>query len=132
MRGIAHLRCLSVYDDYHNGHDAYYADTAGYHPPWTPGMSRRRRHSSMGMSMRSRSHYGDSYRRMSNVLIKLRRKGGYRNGVSLGEAMANVRLSGNDDYTFQDLNVDSRGRIILKIRVRTQRSCDMSVSLAGC
>ena len=64
----------------------------------------------------------DSFRRMSGVLIKFRRKGGFRSGVSLGEAMANVRLSGNDSYTFQELNVDSRGRIILKIRVSSRSS----------
>ena len=61
----------------------------------------------------------DSFRRMSGVLIKFRRKGGFRSGITLGEAMANVRLSGNDSYTFHELNVDSRGRIILKIRVRS-------------
>jgi hypothetical protein len=78
-------------------------------------LSRRRRHSSV--SARSRPQL-DSYRRLSSTLIKFRRKGGFRSGISLGEAMASVRLSGNDSYTFHDLNVDSRGRIILKIRVR--------------
>ena len=102
-----------VYDDF-NGRDTYYDDTAGYNTPWTPGMTRRRRHSSV--SMRSRPAL-DSFRRLSSTLIKFRRKGGFRSGVSLGEAMANVRLSGNDSYTFHELNVDSRGRIILKIRV---------------
>lgn len=68
------------------------------------------------MSMRNRPVL-DSFRHMSGVSIKFRRKGGFRSGISLGEAMANVRLSGNDSYYFQDLNVDSRGRIILKIRV---------------
>ena len=103
-----------VYSDGFDGHDAYYDDTAGYSAPWTPGLSRRRRHSSV--SARHRPAL-DSFRRMSNTLIKFRRKGGFRSGISLGEAMASVRLSSNDAYTFQDLNVDSRGRIILKIRV---------------
>jgi hypothetical protein len=66
--------------------------------------------------MRSRPQL-DSFRRASSVLIKFRRKGGFRSGISLGEAMSNVRLSGNDDYTFHHLNVDPRGRIILKMRV---------------
>ena len=104
---------LSVYDGEFDGRDAYYDDTAGHATPWTPGLSRRRRHSSVS---RHRAHY-DNYRAMSGALIKFRRKGGFRSGVSLGEAMSSVRLSGNDSYTFHDLNVDSRGRIILKIRV---------------
>ena len=83
--------------------------------PWTPGLSRRRRHSSVSMRQRPTL---DSFRRLSSTLVKFRRKGGFRSGISLGEAMANVRLSSNDDYTFHDLNVDPRGRIILKIRVR--------------
>ena len=73
------------------------------------------------MSMRSRPHL-DSFRRLSSTIIKFRRKGGFRSGISLGEAMANVRLSGNDDYTFHDLNVDPRGRIILKLRVSATSS----------
>lgn len=61
----------------------------------------------------------DSFRRLSTTLVKFRRKGGFRSGISLGEAMANVRLSGNDSYTFHDLNVDPRGRVILKVKVST-------------
>lgn len=107
----------TAYSDGHayDGRDAYYDETAGYATPWTPGLSRRRRQSSV--SMRSRPQL-DSFRRVSSTLIKFRRKGGFRSGVSLGEAMANVRLSGNDSYTFHELNVDTRGRIILKVRVR--------------
>ncbi|KAF7790096.1 hypothetical protein EIP86_001046 [Pleurotus ostreatoroseus] len=92
-------------------------------------MSRRRRASSV--SMRSRSHYGDSFRRMTNCIVKFRRKGGYRNGVSLGEAMANVRLSGNDDYTFHELNVDGRGRIILKVRWSGYTSMTYEIPVDG-
>lgn len=103
----------TVYDEY-DGHDAYYDDTAGSVAPWTPGLSRRRRHSSVSARSLGR---GASMRMSSTVAVKFRRKGGFRSGITLGEAMASVRLSGNDSYTFHDLNVDSRGRIILKIRV---------------
>ena len=69
--------------------------------------------------MSHRSRHADGYRRYNGngSLIKFRRKGGFRSGVSLGEAMANVRLSGNDSYTFADLAVDHRDRIMLRIRV---------------
>ena len=68
--------------------------------------------------MSHRSRYGmDSHRRYSGTIIKFKRKGGFRSGISLGEAMANVRLSGNDSYTYSDFAVDGRGRIMLKIRV---------------
>lgn len=112
--------CLPGYSEAYDGRDAYYDETAGYSTPWTPGLSRRRRHSSVSMRQRPAL---DSFRRLSSTLIKFRRKGGFRSGISLGEAMANVRLSGNDDYTFHDLNVDPRGRIILKIRVRHISLC---------
>ena len=108
------FRMITVYSDEFDGRDAYYDETSGHSAPWTPGLSRRRRHSSV--SARNRPHM-DTFRRMSNTLIKFRRKGGFRSGISLGEAMSSVRLSGNDAYSFQDLNVDSRGRVILKIRV---------------
>lgn len=106
----------AVYDDY-DGRDGGYFDeaAAGYSAPWTPGLSRRRRQSSV--SARARPQL-DSFRRPSSTLIKFKRKGGFRSGISLGEAMSNVRLSANDAYTYHDLNVDPRGRIILKIRVR--------------
>lgn len=63
----------------------------------------------------------DSHRRWSSTLIKFKRKGGFRSGITLGEAMSNARLSGNDSYSFHDLNVDHRGRILLKIRVSLSR-----------
>ncbi len=107
----------SAYDDLD-----YYADgrqlsiaAPGFGTPY----SGRRRASSM--SHRSR-HPMDSHRRWSSTLIKFKRKGGLRSGISLGEAMSNVRLSGNDSYSFYDLNVDHRGRILLKIRVSPTRT----------
>ena len=59
----------------------------------------------------------DNYRRYSTMMIKFKRKGGFRSGITLGEAMSDAHLSSNHDYTLYDLNADARGRIILKIRV---------------
>ncbi|GJE84924.1 hypothetical protein PsYK624_010000 [Phanerochaete sordida] len=119
-----------AYSDAYDGRDTYYDGdgAAGYQTPWTPGLSRRRRHSSV--SARARPAL-DSFRRGSSTLVKFRRKGGFRSGISLGEAMANVRLSGNDDYTFHDLNVDPRGRIILKIRWSGYSSMTYEIPVDG-
>ena len=40
-----------------------------------------------------------------------------RSGIDLGEAQGNVRLSGNDLYTFHDLHTDDRRRIHLVVQV---------------
>lgn len=68
------------------------------------------------MSYRSRTPGLDGYHTGSSV-IKFKRKGGLRSGITLGEAMSNARLSNNDSYSLYDLNADHRGRIILRIRV---------------
>ena len=52
------------------------------------------------------------------TVVKFKRKGGFRSGITLGEAMSDAHLSSNDYYSLYDLNADARGRIILKIRVR--------------
>jgi len=118
-----------AYSEAYDGRDTYYDEpAAGYSTPWTPGLSRRRRQSSVSMRQRPTL---DSFRRHSSTLIKFRRKGGFRSGVSLGEAMANVRLSGNDDYTFHNLNVDPRGRIILKIRWSGYTSMTYEIPVDG-
>ncbi|EKM59447.1 uncharacterized protein PHACADRAFT_249944 [Phanerochaete carnosa HHB-10118-sp] len=118
-----------AYSDAYDGRDAYYDEgAAGYSTPWTPGLSRRRRHSSV--SARQRPSL-DSFRRPNGTLVKFRRKGGFRSGVSLGEAMANVRMSGNDDYTFHDLNVDPRGRVVLKIRWSGYTSMTYEIPVDG-
>ncbi|KAI0370168.1 hypothetical protein BV20DRAFT_944448 [Pilatotrama ljubarskyi] len=99
-----------AYDDL-DVRDPYYADRA-YGAPYV----RHRRHS---MS-RSLSRMGrptlDGYRRMSSVVIKFKRKGGFRSGITLGEAMSDAHLSNNHDYSVYDLNADARGRIILKVK----------------
>ena len=57
-------------------------------------------------------------RALSGTVVKFKRKGGFRSGITLGEAMSDAHLSSNDYYSLYDLNADARGRIILKIRVR--------------
>ncbi|KZT26883.1 hypothetical protein NEOLEDRAFT_1155272 [Neolentinus lepideus HHB14362 ss-1] len=73
-----------------------------------------RRHSTSS-SYFPRMPMGDSFRRMSTKIVKFKRKGAFRAGVSLGECLRNVRLSGNDSYTLYDLNVDARQRIYMKV-----------------
>jgi len=99
-----------------NIRDSYFPEnyqyaTSGYSTPYAPHLTRRR----SSMSRRSRLPL-DGYRRMSSTLLKFKRKGGFRSGITLGEAMSNAHLSGNDSYSFYDLNADHRGKIVLKIR----------------
>lgn len=68
----------------------------------------------------------DGYRRIGSTLVKFKRKGGLRTGVTLGEAMSNVHLSGNESFSFYDLNADHRGKIVLKIRVRSSAAVIMA------
>ena len=63
----------------------------------------------------------DGYRHAGGVPIKFRIKNSSRSGVSVHEIMSNMRLSGSHDYTFRDMKVDHRGRLMLKIRVSTLR-----------
>ncbi|KAH9938484.1 uncharacterized protein B0H18DRAFT_1081130 [Fomitopsis serialis] len=106
-----------AYDDM-NIRNSYFPETyasSGYATPYAPNLSRRR--SSMHSRSRSRSRMGhDGYRGLGSTLIKFKRKGGFRSGVTLGEAMSNAMLSGNDSYSHYDFNADHRGKIILKIR----------------
>ncbi|KZT12898.1 uncharacterized protein LAESUDRAFT_640421 [Laetiporus sulphureus 93-53] len=89
----------------------YQYASSGYATPHAPRITRRR----SSMSRRTRVPL-DGYRRLSSTLLKFKRKGGFRSGITLGEAMSNVMLSGNESYTVYDLNADYRGKIILKIR----------------
>ncbi|KAI0771964.1 hypothetical protein BD413DRAFT_604099 [Trametes elegans] len=103
-----------AYDDLDVG-DPYYGDRY-YGTPYT----RQRRHSMSRTMSRSMSRMGrptlDGYRRMSSTVVKFKRKGGFRSGITLGEAMSDAHLSNNHDYSLYDLNADGRGRIILKIK----------------
>ena len=90
----------------------------------------RRRRSSMSRSL---SRMGrpmlDGYRRMSSSVIKFKRKGGFRSGITLGEAMSDAHLTNNYDYSLYDLNADGRGRIMLKIKVSSRRTCSRTIGL---
>ncbi|KAI0650132.1 hypothetical protein C8Q79DRAFT_998051 [Trametes meyenii] len=100
-----------AYDDL-DVRDPYYGDrqygTSGY-------MRRRRSSMSRSLSRMGRPTL-DGYRRMSSTVVKFKRKGGFRSGITLGEAMSDAHLSNNYDYSVYDLNADARGRIILKIK----------------
>ncbi|KAG1753676.1 uncharacterized protein EDB91DRAFT_1242651 [Suillus paluster] len=98
----------SLYDD------ADYMDTGVYPPVVQPlGMGRPRRSSSRSYSPIPPS-FSDPFRRHSGI-VKFKRKGAFRGGLTLGEAQANVRLAGWDSYSFNDLGVDHRGKIYVKI-----------------
>lgn len=78
-------------------------------------LTRPRRSSSV--SYTSSPGYVDPLRRGFGRVIKFKRKGAFRPGITVGEAQANVRLSGSDSYTFQDLGVDLRGKVYVNLRV---------------
>ncbi|KAI0824679.1 hypothetical protein BC628DRAFT_1410806 [Trametes gibbosa] len=97
-----------AYDDL-DLRDPYYADRSY-------GQLRRRR-SSMSRSVSRMGRPAlDGYRRMSSTVIKFKRKGGFRSGITLGEAMSDAHLTNNYDYSVYDLNADARGRINLKVK----------------
>ena len=101
-----------------NVRNGYFPETyasSGYATPYAPHMTRRR-------SSMSRRGY-ERYRGMGSSLIKFKRKGGFRSGITLGEALSNVMLSGNDSYTHYDFNSDHRGKMVLKIRVSSSLVC---------
>ncbi|KAF8450871.1 hypothetical protein L210DRAFT_3385442 [Boletus edulis BED1] len=49
-------------------------------------------------------------------VLKFKRKGAFRAGITLGEAQASVRLSDAESFTLQDLGVDHRGKIYVNLR----------------
>ena len=51
-------------------------------------------------------------------IVKFKRQGSFRSGITLGEAQSNIMLSGQDSYTLEHLNVDHRGKIFVNVRVR--------------
>jgi len=73
----------------------------------------------------------DTFRRLSSTTIKLKRKGAFRTGITIGDAQSNVRLSGADSYTFRDFNADIRGRISLKIKWAGYPSLTYDIPLDG-
>ncbi|KIM83875.1 hypothetical protein PILCRDRAFT_68793 [Piloderma croceum F 1598] len=89
----------------------------------------RRRSSSVSFDMRAPPM--DTFRRLSSRVIKFKRKGAFRSGLTIGDAQANARLSGNDSYTFHDFNTDARGRINLKIRWAGYPTLTYNIPLDG-
>ena len=90
-------------------------------------MHRRASRMTRSLSRMSR-HAGMGYDAMRSTVIKFKRKGGFRSGITLGEAMSDAHLSQNHEYSLYDLNADGRGRIILKIRVRPPSVCSAQSS----
>jgi len=106
---------ISSYDDM--AIDPYYTDRRPYTPLVQPMSIRPRRSSSV--SYASSAGYGvDPLRhgRGFGRILKFKRKGAFRAGITLGEAQANVRLSDMDSFTLQDLGVDLRGKIYVNLR----------------
>ena len=91
----------------------------GAYPPVVQPLALTRPRRSSSVSYTS-SPYIDPLRTRSGFgrVIKFKRKGAFRPGITIGEAQANVRLSGTDSYTLQDLGVDLRGKIYVNLRVR--------------
>ncbi|KAH7931374.1 hypothetical protein BV22DRAFT_1053341 [Leucogyrophana mollusca] len=111
---------IPAYDDMGIGrHDSYYQGdhylSNGVYPPVVQPMSLPRRRRSSSVSYSSRPAFSGNFLGGPSI-VKFKRKGAFRSGVTLSEAQANVRLSGYDSYTYHDLNVDARGKIYLRIR----------------
>jgi hypothetical protein len=104
-------------------HDSYYPVERQMSTVAFPGViphagsiiPRQRRHSTVSIGHLPPPM--DAYRRPSSINIKFKRKGSFVAGISLPEAQSHVRLSNNDSYTIHDFHADTRGRILLKIRV---------------
>ena len=53
------------------------------------------------------------------MTLKFKPKGTHRSGVSLTEALDNIRISSDKTYSARSLNADSRGNLYMRIIVRT-------------
>ncbi|KIJ70425.1 hypothetical protein HYDPIDRAFT_105142 [Hydnomerulius pinastri MD-312] len=108
---------IGVHDPYYRGERrGSFGGSVGAYPPLVQPMAAPRRRRSSSVSYSSAPGFVDSFRRGSAPIVKFKRKGAFRSGITLGEAQANVRLSGWDSYSFRDLNVDGRGKIYVNIR----------------
>ncbi|THH20286.1 hypothetical protein EW146_g1041 [Bondarzewia mesenterica] len=85
----------------------------------------------MQMPMQAPMVQVDGYRRVGGMHVKFKVKNSYRSGVSLSEAMGNVRLSSSHEYTFHDLKTDHRGRLMLKVRWNGFRSLMYEIPVSG-
>ncbi|ETW84513.1 hypothetical protein HETIRDRAFT_312477 [Heterobasidion irregulare TC 32-1] len=99
--------------------------------PFPSQYSKRGRRSSMSSMYAPAPMQLDGYRHAGGVPIKFRIKNSSRSGVSVHEIMSNMRLSGSHDYTFRDMKVDHRGRLMLKIRWNGYRSLMYEIPVSG-
>ncbi|KAI0052205.1 hypothetical protein FA95DRAFT_1483941 [Auriscalpium vulgare] len=88
--------------------------------------SRRSRRASTSGAYAAKEPY-----QYDGMQVKFRVKGSHRNGISLSEAVGNVRLSSSNAYTFRDLNTDSRGRVRLIVRWTGYRSGSYEIPISG-
>jgi len=96
-------------DDYYDEHDPGY--TSSYST--SSRRSRRLRRTSTLDRSRSSTPFLDSFRRL--MTLKFKPKGTHRSGVSLTEALDNIRISGDKTYSPRSLNADSRGNLYMRI-----------------
>ena len=101
---------------YEGGDDFY--DDPGYTSSYSTSnrRSRRLRRTSTFDRSRSSTPFLDSFRRL--MTLKFKPKGTHRSGVSLTEALDNVRISGDKTYSPRALNADSRGNLYMRIVAR--------------
>jgi len=94
--------------------DDYYEDP-GYTSSYSTSSrrSRRLRRASTFDRSRSSTPFLDSFRRL--MTLKFKPKGTHRSGVSLNEALDNIRISGDKTYSPRALNADSRGNLYMRI-----------------
>jgi hypothetical protein len=94
--------------------DDYYEDP-GYTSSYSTSSrrSRRLRRASTYDRSRSSTPFLDSFRRLMN--LKFKPKGTHRSGVTLTEALDNIRISGDKTYSPRSLNADSRGNLYMRI-----------------
>jgi hypothetical protein len=111
---------MTSYDDMAL-HDPYYMErraSINAYPPLVQPMRRRASSISYTTSPYTTSpgYVGDPLRRGFGRILKFKRKGAFRAGITIGEAQANVRLSDADMFTIQDLGVDLRSKIYVNLR----------------
>jgi hypothetical protein len=113
----------SYYDDHHHSRSATPHSFTSYpHSSMISAPQMRHRRAS-GVSFAEPLSHRDIYShyrrgsRPGSLRIKFKRKGAFVAGVGLDEAQSHTRLSNNDGYSLYDLHADSRGRILLKVKV---------------
>jgi hypothetical protein len=110
-------------------YDEEFHDDPGYTSSYSTSSrrSRRLRRTSTYDRSRSSTPFLDSFRRL--MTLKFKPKGTHRSGVSLTEALDNIRISGDKTYSPRSLNADSRGNLYMRIVVRIFDSVSRKVVL---